>query len=417
MSSSPVVIVGAGIAGLSCARSLVNEGVDVRIVDRDTRMGGRVRTDQVDGFRLDHGFQVLQTGYPEARRQLDFERLNLQAFEPGALIQTATKAIPMVDPWRRPGQAWATCFNGVGTLADRWRLARLRRRVTRLSLEQLAEQPDLATADYLKETCGFSADMIDRFFRPWFAGVFLESDLSSSRRFFDFTFRMFALGDAALPENGMGAIAAQLGETLTTEQLRLGECVESLAPGCVKLTTGEQLSASAIVLAVDAQAAQRLAPQINAPTRFGSTCCFQFAARHAPFEGGWLVLNGTGAGPINHLCVPSNVSRGYAPAGESLVSVSTVGTARAEELESEVLRQLENWYGTGVRQWRLLTRQSIPHAVPLRSPGFTPKPSAAISDGLYCCGDYTRSPSIQGALESGRGAAEAVLARMKSSAA
>ncbi|HAN99922.1 MAG TPA: hypothetical protein DCQ98_21950 [Planctomycetaceae bacterium] len=417
MSNRPVVIVGAGLAGLSCARTLLARGIDVVVVERDARVGGRVRTDLIDGFRVDHGFQVLQTAYPEAIAQLDYRRLDLQRFEPGALIRTDSRTVRMVDPWRSPGSVLSTCFNGIGTLADRWRLARLRRRVTRVSVDELERQPDLPTAEYLSRVCGFSSDMIERFFRPWFAGVFLESSLGSSRRFFDFTFRMFATGDAALPADGMQAIAEQMAEPLGAERLRLSTDIAEIAPGQLLTGAGERLDARAIVVAVDGFAAHRLLPSFVAAPEFGSTCCLQYAAPEPPFAGAWLMLDGTGRGPINHLCVPSNVARSYAPQGESLVSLSTVGPGRADEVRSRALDQARAWFGDQVDRWRLLAKQTIPRAVPLKRAGSDAPGSPRLAEGLYCCGDHRRAPSIQGALASGRAAAESLLAELRGAAA
>ncbi len=417
LSNRPVVIVGAGLAGLSCARTLLARGVDVVVVERNDRVGGRVRTDLIDGFRVDHGFQVLQTAYPEAIAQLDYRRLDLQPFEPGALIRTDSRTVRMVDPWRSPASLLGTCFNGIGSLADRWRLARLRRRVTRSSLDELERQPDLPTAEYLSRECGFSNDMIERFFRPWFAGVFLESSLGSSRRFFDFTFRMFATGDAALPADGMQAIANQLAEPIGSERLRLSTDIAEIAPGHLVTGSGERIDARAIVVAVDGLAAHRLLPTfVPAPT-FGSTCCLQYAAPAPPFAGAWLMLDGTRQGPINHLCVPSNVARSYAPQGQALVSLSTVGPGPAEELEARALEQARAWFGDQVDRWRPLAKQTIPHAVPLKNPGTNASLSPRLAEGLYCCGDHRRAPSIQGALASGRAAAESLLTELCGAAA
>ena len=194
------MIVGGGLAGLAAANALKQRQTPFLLLEASDRWGGRLHTDRVDGFLIDRGFQVLQTAYPEAQKQLDYAALKLRNFQPGALIRTKGRFVEMSDPWRRPSAALATLLNGVGTLGDRWRLAKLRSRLVRQPIDTILSSPDESTADFLLKTCGFSRDLVDRFFRPWFSGVFLENQLETSCRFFQFVFKMLAEGDAALPE-------------------------------------------------------------------------------------------------------------------------------------------------------------------------------------------------------------------------
>jgi phytoene dehydrogenase-like protein len=414
VSVKPVVIIGAGLAGLSCARHLVRAGVDVQLLEMQDDVGGRVRTDLVDGFRLDRGFQVLQTAYPEASRQLDYAALRLRNFEPGAMIRTRGKVVKMADPWRRPHEILSTAFNEIGEFADRLRLARLRWHVTQSTIEKLWDEPDSTTFDYLRTTCGFSTDMIERFLRPWFAGVFFERELSTSSRFFRFIFRMFSIGDASLPEEGMGSMSKQLAKEIPDNNCRFSTRVESLDGSHVQIEGGEVINAAAIVLAVEGPEASRLTcGQIKSPES-RSTICFYYAASQPPMKESLLVLNGDQSGPINNLCVPSNVSPSYAPKGQALVSVSVVGAKENEstDLELDVRRQLRDWFGSEVDHWSAIRSYHIRHALPTQPAHFrdgrTPNPKLA--EGLYCCGDYCETASIHGALLSGRRTAETLLA-------
>ena len=258
MKAKPVVVIGAGLSGLCCARELLKQHRDVIVLEAQDDIGGRVRTDHVDGFLLDRGFQVLQTAYPEAAVQLDYHGLCLHNFEPGALIRTQGRMVEMSDPWRRPTKLWSTACNGIGTFSDRLKLAKLRWHVTHTSPEELWQEPESTTYDYLRTTCGLSSDMVDRFFRPWFSGVFLESDLATSSRFFRFLFRIFAIGDASLPRQGMGAIATQLAAGLSQSMLRLSSPVDLLVDGQrVRLKSGELIDCCAVVLAVEGPEASR----------------------------------------------------------------------------------------------------------------------------------------------------------------
>jgi len=249
-------------------------------------------------------------------------------------------------------------------------------------------------------------------FRPWFTGVFLENRLTTSSRFFRFIFRMFALGDAALPEEGMSAIPKQLAEGLTSAELRLNTRVDSLQELRVNLQNGEAIDSQAIVMAVDGPEATRLTHgQIRSP-QFHSTTCFYFAAAEPPFRQKLLMLNGDQAGPINNQCVPSNIVPGYAPHGQALISVSVVGSKQdTPDLEGAVRAQLRDWFGAKANQWSLLRSYLIRHALPDQSAPFRDTPTTPkIAAGLYQCGDHCETASIHGAMVSGRKAAEAVLA-------
>ena len=201
--TAPGVIVGAGLAGLCCAKHLREAGQSSIVLQASDGIGGRVRTDRVEGFLLDRGFQVLLTAYPETQRHLDYAALDLRSFVPGALVHVDGRFHRIVDPWRRPVDALMHALSPIGSLADKARVARLRHRVLRGTLDALWSRPEQSTYAALVAD-GFSAQMIDRFFRPFFGGVLLDPDLATSSRMFEFTFRMFALGDSAVPAAGMG---------------------------------------------------------------------------------------------------------------------------------------------------------------------------------------------------------------------
>ena len=411
MVDADVLIVGGGLAGLCCARRLCGAGVKCRVLEASDAVGGRARTDRIDGFLLDRGFQVLLTAYPEAQQVLDYGALDLQPFEPGALVRCGGKFQRLVDPWRRPQHLLATAFSSVGTLGDKLRIAGLRRRVGRLSLEELYEQPEQTTAERLRDE-GFSTKFIERFFRPFLGGVFLDRDLETSSRLFAFVFRMFASGDAVLPSQGMGAIAQQLAERLPPGTVCTNSAVERLEEHGVRLTDGRQLSGRAIVVATESPTASRLLGELQPPAARSVTCLY-FAAERPPVDEPILVLNGEGRGLVNNLCVPSQVSPAYAPPGAALISATVLGIPAIDErqLESSVRQQLQEWFGNQVQTWRHLRTYRIPLALPAQSPpALSPvEKSPRKRDGLSVCGDYLDTASIQGAMVSGRRAADDVL--------
>jgi len=363
----------------------------------------------VDGFLLDRGFQVLLTAYPEARRLLDHRALKLRTFSPGALIRMDGKFHRVSDPFRQPWTLPATLLSPVGNWNDKLRIARLRRHVLAGSIDEVFQRPETSALDALLEF-GFSDRMIGSFFRPFFGGIFLETELATSSRMLDFVFRMFSLGKASLPAAGMGAIPQQLAARLPAGTIRLAARVEALGEGEVRLAGGERVAAAAVVLASEATEAARLLPDLH-PPGFHGTACLYYAADQAPLSKPLLILNGEGRGPVDNLCVPSALAPSYAPAGKALVSATVVGAAGADEkdLESEVRRHLASWFGAAVQSWRHLRTYRIPLALPARSSLEPAALPVRRRPGLYLCGDHRETPSLQGAMVSGRRAAEAVI--------
>jgi phytoene dehydrogenase-like protein len=278
-------------------------------------------------------------------------------------------------------------------------------------LEDLYSRPQTTTLQHLK-SIGFSDQMIERFFRPFLGGVFLEPELMTSSRKFEFVFRMFAMGDNALPAGGMGAIPEQLASRLPADQIRTGVGVESVEHGKVVLSSGEALSASAIVIATGGVQASRLVRHLDVPAAH-SVICVYFTSERPPIEEPVLVLNGAGQGPVNNLCVLSQVAPEYAPVGKSLISVSVLRGEhlRDDRLVTDVLDQMGHWFGPKVAQWQHLKTDRIPEALPAQPPeALEPvERECQIEPGVFICGDYRHLASINGAMLSGRRAAEAVI--------
>ncbi len=407
-AQAPVVIVGAGLAGLACAVELEAGGVSCLLLEASDGVGGRVRTDELEGFRLDRGFQVLLTAYPEARRMLDASALDYRSFYPGALVRTGGRFARVTDPTRRPLAGLRGLFSAPGTLRDKLRILKLRRQSRRGSLEDLWARPETTAAQALEEL-GFGESMQEAFLRPWLRGVFLEPELRTSSRMLAFVVRMFSEGDTVVPAKGMGAISLQLAARLAPRTLRTRAKVKSLEAGAVRLEDGERIEASQIVVAVEGPAACGLLPRLANP---GSRMvqCLYFAAERDPVGEPTLVLDGEGSGPVNNLVVMSSVSQLYAPPGASLVAASVLGDPAPSpgRLEPSVRAQLRGWYGRDVDNWRHLRTYRIPHALPER---FGPPARNTLDEGVVVAGDWCLQPSIQGALQSGRLAAQAVLAR------
>lgn len=404
------VIVGAGLAGLSAAGALRRAGRTVLVLEAQDGVGGRVRSDRVDGFTLDRGFQVLLTAYPEVRERLDLAALRLREFAPGALVVRGGRAHVVGDPFRAPRTLVPTALAPIGSPLDKARIALLRRRVLRTPAPALLRGRDVSTRDALRDA-GFSETMIRRFFVPLFGGIQLDPALATSRRMFDVIFRSLGEGASALPAAGMQAIPDQLAASLGAGVVRCGARVVGVerdgAAHLVRTAAGDAVRGRALVVATELPEAARLAGVAPRPSRTAG--CVYFDAPEAPTRERLVVLDGEGAGPVLNAAVLSLVAPEYAPPGRHLVVAALPGVVDGD-LESLARDQLRRWWGPRVDAWRHLRTYRIAHAGPEQRPPFAPKRRVDLGDGRFVCGDHRDTGSIQGAMYSGRRCGEAVAA-------
>ena len=403
-----VVIVGAGLSGLACARLLQAEGIDIVVLDSSDAVGGRMRSDQVEGFILDRGFQVLLTAYEELNRSANLNALDLKRFKPGSLIWTGKRLERLGDPFRNPTTLPTSILAKVGTLEDKLRVALLRQRLLRRPAHMAFDGPARSTEDELRQE-GFSESFIDQFFRPFLGGVFLERGLKTSASLFRYYFRCFAAGDAAVPALGIQRLPEQIAEPLGA-LVKVNTTVRSISNEAVTLDDGSRIAADYIVLATDGEAAAALS-DVKAPESKAAITSY-FSATNAPINEPLLVLDGEGTGPANHVAVMSKVSNAYARQGRQLIAVSGVDQEAEDPacFHESAQTQLTRWFGPGVSEWGHLRTYRIPHALPRHPPGFeSARPPQKTSCGAWVTGDYSDFGSIQGALRSGRTTAEALL--------
>jgi len=406
-----IAIVGAGLSGLACARMLARAGRPFTIYEAGDAVGGRVRSDKVDGFTLDRGFQVLLPAYPEALHVLDYEGLQLKSLYRGAEVYFKNRLHRLADPFQHPLDALANFRDPLIPWRDKWQTLMLWKETAgTLGVER--RLPEMETEDYLRDF-GFSDAALDRFFRPFFGGIFLEKDLRTSARMFFFLYAMLRNSGAAIPAHGMQAIPDQLAVALPPGSLQLNAPVSAVRKNEVTLATGEVIRADHIVLAVSEDAAHHLLPDtgVEKPKPGRSTTCLYFTTDQTLPPEPILYLDGDNRGPVNNACVLTNASPHLAPNGQHLISTSIVGAPSSHELEDVVREQMTRWFGPGARQWRHLRTYQIRHAQPESRQlalGDTAL-ATVIEPGLYRCGDYVEDVSINGALVSGRKAAEAVL--------
>ncbi len=398
-----VGIVGAGLAGLAAATELGNEGHEVTVFEAGDGPGGRVRTDLIDGYRLDRGFQILLDAYPECRELLDYDRLDLHRFKPGALIRYGGAFHRLGDPLREPAQLWSTLRSPIGSPADKLRVLAFRMNVSRGSVDDLWDGVG-TTAIHRFERAGFSPKMIERFLRPLFAGITLDPELQGSSQVVNFVFRMLSTGDAAVPARGMGQISDVLASALPDNTISYQARASAVSTTTIAIEGGSESTFDAVILATDASEAARLAGSPD-PGWNGVTSVW-LATETPPIQEPLLVLNGEGSGPINSLAPMSVVSAEYAPAGKHLLVMSTPSTEPG--IAQAMRAQLREWFGAVTDTYEELRIDRIEKAQPKQLPGHDARPALEIN-GLWIAGDHRRDASINGAIGSGRAVARALL--------
>jgi phytoene dehydrogenase-like protein len=419
-----IIIVGAGLAGLTCAKQLSEAGQQVLVLEAADQVGGRVRTDyHEDGYRLDRGFQVLFTAYPAATRHLNYEALKQRKFDPGALLVKNGKLHAIADPLRKPQNALPSLLNPLVSTADKLRVLRLTGQLARLSTadifsgKQQPEGRDETTEAYLRRQ-GFSHKFIDNFVRPFYGGIFLDRSLQTSARMFQFTFKMLASGDIILPAEGIQCIPEQLAQALPRGMVRTNTRVsEVLIDGeqvrGVQLASGEQIQAERVVVATSSPVAERFVKE-KLPTKPMSVTCLYFAGDEQLYKERKILLNAEPDAYVNNAVLLTNIAPTYAPPRKHLLSVSVLGEPEGDdELVAERCRaELAHWFpDSNLLRWQLLAVYRIPFAQFAQPAGiFDELPDNRTDiEGLYLAGEYTRSSSIQGAMHSGEHAASEIL--------
>ncbi len=406
-----VVIIGAGISGLTCAKYLKDKGIEAMVLEASDNVGGRVRTDKVDGYKLDRGFQVLLTSYPEAIKILDYKALNLKILPSGARIRMGNHYHVMPNPIKKWTTAPRALLAPVGNLWDKLKVLQLNLNL-RNAVEPNAAAPvkKQTTMAFLKEF-GYTDTIINRFFKPFFRGVFLEKDLKTDAQFFKFLFSQFAKGNVVVPEEGMQAIPEQIASRLSPNQIRLQTRVAKIEGKIIYLENGETISAQTIVLATDANTTSRFLGE-NETTHYNSTDCLYFACDSPSklFKIPYLIINANKDELIDHVVDLSAFSPSYAPTGKTLISVSLVGknSFGERELIEKVQQELTLWFDKKY-DWHHLQTYRIPEALPQYFEAPSSSKSLKINDFTYQCGDHTAYPSLNAAMKSGREVAEMIL--------
>ncbi|MER7048266.1 NAD(P)/FAD-dependent oxidoreductase [Streptomyces jumonjinensis] len=409
-----VIIVGAGIAGLSAAHLLTRAGVSVSVLEAASRPGGRMATEEIDGFRLDHAGQLLSTAYSELRRTAALVDVTLRTFAPGVLVHGEGRLQRTGEAVRRVGEPGST--RGALTVAralasasrplDEARLGASLARLAGTSVERLTARPERSAAQALTAR-GLPSRTVDGVLRPLLSALLCDPELTTSSRCADLALRGFARGRLCVPEGGLSVLPERLAAALPEGTVLTGVKVKDTSINRVSTEEYGELSCRALVLATGAREAAELLPGLRVPP-FHPVTVLHHTTDRAPGTGASLVLDGDGAGPVAHTAVMSEVDPLRAPQGRALIS-STVLGAPAPGLEGEVRAQLARLYGVPTDDWELLAVHHDPYAVPaMRPPHDLHRPVRVLS-GLYVCGDHRSTSTVQGALLSARRTATAIL--------
>lgn len=399
-SRAEVVVVGAGLAGLSAAVRLQAAGRDVHVLESSGSVGGRLSTERVDGFVVDRGFQVLNSGYPRAA-DLDLDALELGWFWPGAVFRSDGRLHRILDPRRRPSGVRDSLRAPLGTVVERAALVRYALRTGYSPVARLTGAAD-APAEQALRAAGIGPAAIEGFLRPFFAGVLLESELATSRRYVDLLLRSFVRGATGLPAEGMQAIGQQLAARLDPERLHLRTPVTAVTGRSVAIDHGT-CRADAVVVATDPGTASALLPGLDATAPRQVTTHLHVLPT-SPWAAPLIVLGEPGGRLVNSVVV-SDAQPRYSPDGRALIASSSLVPTTESDVRDEIARA----HGVLAAELEHLTTVTVTGAQPAALPPLDLRRPVELGGGLYVCGDHRDTPSIQGAMASGARAARAVL--------
>ncbi len=409
------IVVGAGLAGLTCAKVLRERGAEVAVFEASDDIGGRVRTDEKDGFLLDRGFQVYFTSYPVAGRHLDYETLDFRSFDPGVIVCRGSKRSVLSDPLRDPKALVPSLLSDAATIGDKLRTLEIVARTSNVGISAGAEDggTDTSTLEYLK-TAGLSERYIDSFFRPFYGGITLNRKLTTSARILRFTLRMLASGRTVIPALGMGEIPRQLASRLPEDAIRLNSPVQELLRDGERVvgvrSVGEEHEADAVVVAIDAPTAGDLTGEAVPEGSVGEVCMYY--ETDGLGSGKKILLNAEDGAFVNNAVEMSNISEKYAPPERHLLyAVALSGMDLPDgELYRRGIEDLSRWYPSA--DFRPLDLRRIPYGQFAQPPGIhsTLPDNRTQTPGLVLAGEYTEDASINGSMLSGEKAAGAVIA-------
>jgi len=397
-----IYIIGAGVSGLIAAANLEKQGYHPIILEADDRVGGRVKTDIVHGYQLDRGFQVLLDAYPYAQKYLNYEALELQSLSPGAILYKNGKGVGFGDPMRDSSYLASTLFTGLASISDKLKVYQLRSALQQTSLEEIFDHPELTTDAYLKSK-GFSDKVISNFFRPFFAGIYLENRLETSSRMFEFVYKLFAEGNAVIPKEGIEAISRQLASQLRTTEIRLNTSVAKLKNQEIVLRSGEKLRSDFTIVATNPE---ELIDNYASSLSWKSCDTLYFTTKTRTIQKPIIGLNCKTDALVNNIFYPTSLATSTAGDLELLsTTVVTEHPYSRDELIEKVFLELRESFG--IKEASFLKHYKIPYALPsVQNLKYRIDPSECLlREKVALAGDHLLNGSLNAAMQSGEASA------------
>lgn len=411
---APVIIIGAGISGLAAGITLREAGQEVLILESDSAPGGRVRTDIENGFRLDRGFQVFLKSYPEAQRFLDYPSLDFRPFMPGARVLLEKGNFRVMDPIRSPKYLFETLLAPIGSIFDKIRMLGLRLSLMSKDLDSHFLQNELTTLEYLRNK-GFSEKIIRNFFNPFMGGVFLENELKTSSRMFEFVYHLMGMGDIVVPAFGMQEIPSQMANRLGFGNIRFNEKVLEITEQEVRTNKGVYPAHTVFFAGGNPENYPGIWPESVKTqfekTRVRSALTLYFTSTTSPVPENLIVLNPSENQMVNTLAVMNLVSEDYSPNGQYLIAITLKDSYVHDSqihMPSLIKKEMTLWFPEAA-EWSFLKLYYIPYALPDQDHCINSLGTFKISENRYLTGDFLLNGSINAAMKSGRLAAEEFL--------
>ncbi len=407
---SDVVIIGAGLTGLSAAHHLQSRGHKVQIVESSGKVGGRCKSDYIDGFILDRGLHFFQKDFSESKNTFDYRTLRLESIYPGIIVYLKNNFHLISNPIRKVTDTLSMTFSPFMTLKDKMNLASLMAYLLTRSDENIKKLKNISTRKFLEKR-GFSEKIIDTFFRPLGYAAYLDGSLEAPAYVFASIMKFGLFGQNAIPAYGIGSIAVQLSEKLQKGTVKFHSKARNIHAHGVELASGEFIEAKSVIVTVPPHKIEEIHPELQSEeVDFNNVRCMYFATKTPPVNSPILLMNGGKRGLVGHIFVPTTIQRAYAPPGLHLINVTlrpNIPDIDEGDLIDEVLKELIDWFGIKVNDWTHLRTYHIEQALPKIEDSHHFHFFREVND-IYYCGDYMYYGSVNNALLSGRHVAKAV---------
>jgi phytoene dehydrogenase-like protein len=404
-----VIIVGAGLSGLSAAFQLQQKGFKVAIYEANGKVGGRCKSDYIDGYILDKGLHFFQKGYLESKNTFDYKSLRMESIYPGAMIHYNNNFHLITNPLRNLGDIFSMAFIPFMNFKDKMKLASMLTFLMASSDDQLKKFHSITTKDYLISR-GFSDKLIETLFRPLCNAIYFDPSLETSAYLFTSMMKNFAFEESALPAHGIGSIAVQLGEKLEEDTVHFHSKVKKIFDDGVELASGEVIHSKKVIVTIPPQEAEKIFPERKCEVEYLPYTCLYFSTKTPPVTSAIILMNGKKEGIVNHVFVPTTIQPSYAPPGYHLVCVTlkSFEDKEEDELIDDILKELIDWFGVKVNDWMHIKTYHIQNALPNVHSNHEIRYTEEVN-GIHFCGDSLSFGSVNNALLSGKVTAEAVI--------